>query len=114
MRDAGAHGIRRCYQAGCRCAPCQAANTAYTRQYRERQRAGRPVLGAHVAGREAVRIVATLEAEGLTRSDIARGLGHQPDRSWPELAIARDGAAVTWRTLYRLRRLLRHLDRMDA
>jgi transposase-like protein len=72
------------------------------------------VLGARAPAREALRVVARLLDEGYRRADIARGLGHQPNRPWPELAIARQGAAVTWRTVYRLRAFLRRVDRLEA
>jgi hypothetical protein len=109
-----AHGQRRSYQCGCQCPACQAANAAYSRAYRAARKAGRPVLGARAPAREALRVVTILLAEGYRRADIARGLGHQPARPWPELAIGRDGAAVTWRTVYRLRAFLRRVDRLQA
>lgn len=105
------HGDRRTYQRGCTCPACTAANSAYSRRYRAAQRAGRPVLGARVGSREAVRLVAVLVTEGYRRADLARGLGHRPTRRWPTLTI---GAVCTWRTLYRLRALLRRLDRLEA
>lgn len=114
MTDPGPHGRRRTYQCGCACPACTAANRQYSARYRAAQRAGRPVLGARAPAREALRVVARLLDEGYRRADIARGLGHQPNRPWPELAIARQGAAVTWRTVYRLRAFLRRVDRLEA
>ena len=113
VTDPGPHGRRRTYQGGCPCPACRAANTAYSARYRQAQRAGRPVLGARAPAREALKVVKVLLAEGYRRADIARGLGHQPNRPWPELAIGRQGAAVTWRTVYRLRAFLRRVDRLD-
>jgi hypothetical protein len=112
--DAARHGRRRTYQQGCTCGPCRAANAQYSAAYRAAQASGRPVLGARTAGQDALRLVARLLAEGYRRADIARGIGHQPDRAWPELTVGRHGAAVTWRTVYRLRVLLRRLDRWEA
>jgi hypothetical protein len=113
MED-GRHGRRRTYQQGCPCPACLAANTTYSRTYRAALRAGRPPLGAHAPAREALKVVQALLAEGYRRSDIARGLGRRPDRPYPELTIGRHGAAVTWRTVYRLKVLVRRLDRLDA
>jgi hypothetical protein len=113
MED-GRHGRRRTYQQGCPCPACVAANTAYSRAYRAALRAGRPPLGAHAPTREAVTVVTALLAEGYRRWEIARGLGRRPDRPYPELTIGRHGAAVTWRTVYRLKVLRRRLDRLDA
>jgi hypothetical protein len=112
--DATVHGRRRSYQCGCACPACLAANAAYSRRYRAAQRADRPVLGARAPARAALTIVAQLLAEGYRRADIARGLGRRPARPWPELSIGRRGAAVTWRTVYRLKVLLRRLDRLEA
>jgi hypothetical protein len=112
--DPTVHGRRRSYQCGCACPACLAANAAYSRRYRAAQRAGRPVLGAHAPAREALKVVRVLLAEGYRRADIARGLGRQPARPWPELTIGRRGAAVTWRTVYRLKVLLRRLDRLEV
>jgi len=96
-----AHGTRRTYQdQGCRCALCRAANAAYSAHYREAIHAGRPPLGAHVAGQDGHRVVAALVEDGYTRGAIATALGCQ----WPRLRV---GAVVTQRTLYRLRRLHR-------
>lgn len=38
----GAHGTMRRYRAGCRCAPCRRANTAYHRRARARRAASPP------------------------------------------------------------------------
>jgi hypothetical protein len=112
--DDGGHGRRRTYQGGCPCPACLAANAAYSRRYRAAQRAGRPPLGARVPAREALRAIARLVAEGYRRADIARGLGRHPDRAHPDLNIGRHGAAVTWRTVYRLKVLVRRVDRLEA
>lgn len=97
-----AHGTRRRYQTGCRCASCSAANTAYSTAYRARRRAGRPVLGAHVAGTEAARVVAALLEEGYLKRQIACWLGHR----WPVLQLR---GRVTVRTVLRLRRIQRRV-----
>lgn len=95
------HGTRRTYQDHrCRCAPCRAANTAYSAHYRQAYHAERPPLGAHVAGREGRRLVAALVEHGWTRAQIAIALGFK----WPRL---RCRVVMTQRTLCRLRRLSR-------
>lgn len=98
------HGARRRYQTGCRCPTCQAANTAYSARYRQARRAGRPVLGAHVAGTDAARVIAALLAEGYLKREIAIWLGHQRP-----LLQFRAGAGVTVRTLLRLRVIQRRV-----
>ncbi len=40
--SAPAHGVRRCYQLGCRCEPCVRANTVYHQWYRAAQRTPHP------------------------------------------------------------------------
>lgn len=99
-----AHGLRRSYQHGCSCSSCTAANTAYMAAYRRAQRAGRPVLGAHVAGTEAVRVVAALVDEGYSKVQIATWLGHR----WPVLHF-HAGEDVTVRTTLRLRAIQRRV-----
>lgn len=97
------HGQRRRYQRGCHCPPCTAANTAYQASYRAAARAGRRVLGAHVAAADVARAVADLVDEGYTRAQIAAALGCQCRR----LQVPRSvGAAVTLRTRIRVLRLL--------
>jgi hypothetical protein len=109
-RDAAArvhehpHGTRRRYQTGCRCPACTTANTAYSAQYKQAARAGRPLLGAHVAGTEAARVIAALVDEGYPKSQIATWLGHR----WPVLHWRR-GAGVTVRTVLRLRVIQRRV-----
>jgi hypothetical protein len=99
------HGTRRRYQVdGCSCPFCVAANTAYMTVYRQRQRLGRPVLGAHVAGTEAATIVADLVDEGFLKAQIATWLGHR----WPVLRF-RAGAGVTLRTVLRLKAIQRRV-----
>lgn len=97
-----AHGTRRRYQQGCRCAPCSAANTAYSTAYRARRRAGRPVLGAHVAGTDAARVVAALVEEGYLKGQIARWLGYR----WP---VLHPRPRVTIRLTLRLRAIQRRM-----
>ena len=100
------HGARRFYQAGCRCPACTAANARYMTTYRAAQHAGRPVLGAHVAGTEAARVIAALVEEGFLKAQIATWLGHR----WPLLhAVDRRGGAVTLRTVLRLRAIQRRV-----
>lgn len=67
-------------------------------------RAGRPPLGAHVAGTEAARVVAALLAEDYTKAQIATWLGHR----WPVLHW-RAGDGVTLRTTIKLRALQRRV-----
>ena len=98
------HAIRRTYQVGCRCAACVGVNRTYQQTYRTAQRAGRPLLGAHVAGREAARVVAALVDEGYLKAEIAAALGYR----WRWLPW-RVGAGVTVRTVLRLRTLQRRL-----
>lgn len=98
------HGLRRTYQLGCRCAPCAAVNAQYSASYRAATRAARPPLGAHVAGREAARVVAALVDEGYTKAMIASWLGHR----WRVLHWRR-GAGVTLRTVLRLRLIQRRV-----
>jgi len=98
------HGVRRCYQRGCRCRPCAAANTAYSASYRAAIRTGRRPLGAHVAGLDVARAIAALLQDGYTRTAIARGLGLQTP-----LLQYRGG--VTLRTQLRIRRLQREWTR---
>lgn len=95
---------RRRYQLGCRCDACTDANRQYSARYREARRAGRPPLGAHVAGREAARLIAALRAEGFTTAQIATWLGHL----WPVLHWAA-GASVTLRTVLKLRAIQRRV-----
>lgn len=73
--------------------------------YRQRQRAGRPVLGAHVANTEAARLLAVLLQEGFLKAHIARWLGHRS-----RVLHWRPGARVTWRTTLRLRLLVRRVS----
>ena len=98
------HGTRRGYQVtGCHCDRCRAANTAYTQRYRALARAGRSVLGAHVAAADVARAIADLVDEGYTRAQIAGALGYAGRR----LQVPRTvGAAVTLRTRIRVLRLL--------
>lgn len=101
------HGTRRRYQiAGCRCPLCTTANTRYSADWNTARRTGRPVLGAHVAGREAARIVAALVAEGYPKQQIATWLGYR----WPRLPRSYRDAGVTVRTVLRLRALQRRLE----
>ena len=97
------HGVRRTYQHGCRCAACTTVNTAYSAQYRQAARAGRPPLGAHVAGTEAARVIAALVAEGYRTGQIGAWLGHRRQLHW------RRGAGVTVRTMLRLRAIQRRI-----
>jgi hypothetical protein len=73
-------------------------------RYRSAIRAGRPPLGAHVVATEAARVIAELIAEAYTPAQIATWLGHK----WPVLQF-RPGAAVTVRTVLRLRAIRRRL-----
>lgn len=104
------HGTRRRYQVdGCPCPLCAAANTAYIAIYRARQRAGRPVLGAHVAGTEAASVVAALVDEGFLKTQIVRWVSSSPRYGWTLLARIRGGAGVTVRTTLRLRAIRRRV-----
>lgn len=99
------HGLRRTYQkTRCRCPACTDANTQYSARYREARRSGRPVLGAHVAGQEATRIVVALVEEGYLKREIAAWLGHRG----PSLQF-HAGAGVTVRTVLRLRAIQRRV-----
>ena len=103
MSDAP-HGVRRTYQHGCHCRGCTDANTRYSAQYKRARRAGRPLLGAHVAGDEAARVVAALVAEGYRKAEIATWLGHRY-----RFLHYHAGAGVTVRTVLRLRAIHRRL-----
>jgi hypothetical protein len=56
----GDHGTRTCYQAGCACTPCRAANAAYIAHLRASYRQHRIPLGHLVSASEAVRRVGVL------------------------------------------------------
>jgi hypothetical protein len=100
------HGTRRHYQkARCRCPRCTTANTQYSAHWNAARRTGRPFLGAHVAGREAARIVAALVADGYPKTQIAAWLGYRCRR----LSRNYTGAGVTVRTLLRLRAIERRV-----
>jgi len=102
------HGVRRTYQRGCRCAACTTVNTAYSAQYRQAARAGRPPLGAHVAGTEAARVIAALVAEGYRKGQIAAWLGHRRlVLHWR--VVNGKAAGVTVRTVLRLRAIQRRI-----
>jgi len=62
------------------------------------------VLGAHVAGAEAARLVAALLEEGYVKAQIATWLGHR----WPVLHCHRRDR-VTLRTTLRLRVIRRRV-----
>jgi hypothetical protein len=107
-RVADRHAVRRTYQHGCRCARCTDANTQYSARYREARKVGRPLLGAHVAGTEAARLIAALVEEGYLKREIATWLGHQ----WPVLhwgGVPGKAAGVTVRTTLRLRAISRRV-----
>lgn len=75
-------------------------------RYRQAIHAGRPPLGAHVAGTEAARVVAALVAEDYTKAQIAAWLGQK----YPALQVPRrHGADVTVRTILRLRVIQRRV-----
>jgi hypothetical protein len=106
---ADGHGVRRTYQQGCRCAPCTTANQAYSASYRSARRAGRPPLGAHVAGTEAARVIASLLEDGYLKRDIATWLGHRrPVLHWRR--VNGRPAGVTLRTTLRLRVIQRRVS----
>lgn len=71
------HEVRATYQAGCRCAPCTQANTAYVRGWRDDRRAGRVRLGAIVGAQEARRHLRALLAERIRLRAVAAALGLQ-------------------------------------
>jgi len=103
--NGGDHGVRRTYQIGCHCDPCTHANTAYSAQYRQALRTGRPPLGAHVAAPEASRAraaLADLVAEGYRPAAIAARLGLRR-RGLPHFRVG-----MTWRSLRRILRV--HAD----
>ena len=62
------------------------------------------MLGAHVAGTEAARVIAALLEEGYLKREIATWLGHR----WPVLQF-HTGAGVTVRTVLRLRAIRRRV-----
>jgi hypothetical protein len=102
------HGVRRTYQRGCHCPGCTDANRQYSARYRQARRVGRPLLGAHVAGAEAARLIAALVQEGFLKREIATWLGHQ----WPVLhwgGVHGKAAGVTVRTTLRLRAISRRV-----
>jgi hypothetical protein len=101
------HGVRATYQAGCRCAGCTAANTAYGRAWRRDRRAGRVRLGAIVSAQEARRHVRALLAERIRLQAVAAALGLR-NRS-PR--IHRDG--ITLRRSLALRIVRRRFLRLE-
>jgi hypothetical protein len=96
--------LRRRYQLGDHSPACTDANRTYGARWREARRVGRPLLGAHVAGTEAARLIAALVQEGYLKREIATWLGHR----WPVLHW-RAGDGVTWRTTLRLRVITRRV-----
>lgn len=66
--------------------------------YRQARKQGRPVLGTHLPGAEATRVLNALLEEGYLKAEIAAWLGHRhPWLHW------HDPAGVTLRTVLRLR-----------
>lgn len=64
-----AHGTRACYQRGCTCTPCKAAEAAYRSDLRLKHLKGLPVLGALVSPLEAQRRVRQFKLEGYVLHD---------------------------------------------
>jgi hypothetical protein len=72
-----AHGTRACYQRGCPCTPCKAAEAAYRADLRLKRLKGLPILGALVSPVEARRRVRQLTGEGYTKARVAAMAGWQ-------------------------------------
>jgi len=94
------HGIRRQYQAGCRCFACRRANAQYEAEYREAYRLERPPLGACVDATLVHATIAELLAEGWTLPQLAEALGYRT----PRLQYR---GTVRLRTWFKIRRLAR-------
>lgn len=69
------HGTYSHYVAGCRCFQCRVANADYTREYRQRRRAGAVLLGAKISAAIAKRLLEQLAREQVKKGDIAKALG---------------------------------------
>jgi len=102
--DERTHGVRRTYQAGCRCKACAAAEAGYRAELRRLARTGRPPLGALVRAGDAARIVRALLVERFTRRRVAdeAGLERHTVRLSPS-------SRVRLSTILRLRRTARRL-----
>jgi len=100
-------GCRATYQAGCRCAACTAANTAYSQAWRADRRSGRVRLGAIISPREARRHLVALKQEAISARAVSSALGLTP-RS---LQIHTTG--ITLRRTLTLRLLRRRLLKAD-
>lgn len=96
------HGTRACYQAGCACIPCRAAEASYRAQLRRRHVEGRPILGRLVDAVPLWRQVRSLQIEGYRKSQIAR-LANLPE---PRIRLHRKRVRLSSRLkvnrLYRL------------
>ena len=97
----GPHGTRTVYKRGCRCLPCRAANAAYARGWYRSTQQGRLLLGARCSAVEAWHLLRWLKREGMTAQRLGYEFGIQ--------AVRCRGRQVTWRTLLKLRRLVRGL-----
>lgn len=80
------HGTRSCYQRGCRCLPCKAAEAAYRSQLRRQQTRARRPLGALIPASEAWARIRVLTQEGFSQRRMSRELGsahgHAPVRAF--------------------------------
>lgn len=100
-RRSSDHGTRACYQQGCGCTPCKAANAAYSLKY---YHAKTPPLGGLVPAFETAIRLRQLQTEGFKKRDIARLLGLRR----PILELHTEpGAELRLRTALKIRRLAR-------
>lgn len=97
------HGTRTCYQAGCKCTPCRAAEAAYRASLRTRHAKGLPILGALVSPVEARRRIRQLKGEGYPETRIASMAGWRDGRS--RHVQLKDVPRIRLFTLLRIRRV---------
>ena len=96
------HGTRAGYRAGCHCLPCRAANAAYARGWYRSTQQGKLLLGARCSAVEAWHLLRWLRREGMSRQRLGHEFGIQAARL--------RGHEVTWRTMLKLRHLVRRLS----
>lgn len=76
-RRSSDHGTRACYQQGCGCTPCKAAEALYRSSLRLRHLKGLQLFGGLVSAVEARRRVRQFKDEGYTRRQIAVLAGYK-------------------------------------